>query len=168
MKLLFLITLLVTYLCLNSAQKGPIAPGPFVLKPGIIRATITSLNLTILNIPRGGAIIQPLEPIDNTNLVTFTITITGQACDVFDPLVFSYRPLVVGGHPIVMSLPTGFFYYSTGCGGVQTAINLAHLERWVIVFRWDGQKFVNDVDLCPSLFVPSPGGGGLITKYRNY
>lgn len=143
------------------AQNGPIAPGPYVLKPGIIRPTISTLNITYLNIPRGGAIVKPVLPINNALDVEFAVVITGQACDINDPLVLMYQPLFTDGESgsVIMTLPSDFFYYATDCGGEDTTIDLSTMERWVLSFRWDGQKFVNAEEACPPVPPPAPPVG---------
>ncbi len=144
--LIFLVLVVATIFSV-SAHVTIIPPGPYVLKPGIIRATIDELNITTLNIPRGGAIIQPLLPVNNSDDVTFSLNVTGQACDIYDPLILMYERLDPESGLITMTLPDDFFYL-TLCGVQATEVELASLERWVIQLHWDGEKFVNTDDSC--------------------
>lgn len=149
MKITFLITLVAL---IGLSTLAPMVAGAnwnnsFVQKPGIIRATIANGVSNVL-IPRGGAIIQPVFPLDNSDgALPFTLTVKGQACAVGDPLILMYRPAVVTSPAIVMTLPQPFFNI-TECGVPATTIDLATRARWVLTFIWDGEKFVAQQDIC--------------------
>src|SRR6185436_5737099 len=112
----------VVLLCLLIAAQAIQLPGPYVHKPGIIIPTINSLNETHLNIPRGGAIIRPVAPINNTDEVATSFIIDGQACDIGDPLTFYYGVLDTEGSNILLTFPTDLFNLVLCCGVDDTII----------------------------------------------
>ncbi len=144
-----IVIVVVSLLSLVSAINF-IPQGPYILKPGIIRAANSALNITTLNIPRGGAIVKPLRPIDNSIAnVNITLQVNGEACQINDPLVFIYQVTdPEGDFNATLTFPEEFFYLITCGGGPVTSLELSLLERWVIQFRWDGDRFTNTDDTC--------------------
>jgi len=116
------------------------------MSPGIIRATIAD-GVSIIGVPQGGAIVQPLLSLNNTGALPFTLTVKGQACRVNDPLILMYRIDDPEGAAVIMTLPAPFFYV-TECGAAVTTIDLSLRARWVLEFKWDGERFVAQQDAC--------------------
>src|SRR5690348_4069733 len=111
----FLTLLIIVTLALLACGQPIRHPGPFILKPGIFRATATS-NITRLNVPDGGMIVQPVANVNNNAAeVNITFVITGQACELNDPLIFMYQPDDVNGNAITLYFPSEFFFF-TQCG----------------------------------------------------
>jgi hypothetical protein len=131
------VILLVLALSAIAIAVMPLRSDPKVIHPSNLNGTVQ------LNIHRGGAIVQPLLPINNSvNTVNITFNITGQACDLDDPLVFFYRPLFTNGSTVLLVFPSDFFFLNGCCGNITTLI-LNNSERWNIQFAWDGRKFVS-------------------------
>ncbi len=155
---------LIAIISLCSLAPQPVAGldwnNSFVQKPGIIRAIVVD-GISKIGVPRGGAIVQPVFPLASS--ISFTLTVTGQACAVGDPLILMYRlPVIIPSPPtglvtkkrmvsvpadIILTLPATFFYL-TECGVAATTIDLTTRDRWVLTFIWDGERFVAQQDVC--------------------
>lgn len=119
--------------------------------PGIIRPPDPDEDGNVhLKIPRGGAIIQPLLPINNSiDAVEITFVIDGQACDVNDPLIFLYRTRNFGGQDIILSFTDPLFNLY-GCCSAFTTVNMAAYGEWNLRAFWNGYHFTNEIipDCC--------------------
>jgi len=85
--------------------------------------------------------------IDNTSSsVNFTIDAYTPSASLGDKVTLMFKPSVVGGNQIHMTLSNDFYY--TSCGDLNTSENLQNLQRWVFNFTFDGEKYVNTKDNC--------------------
>jgi hypothetical protein len=143
MNRLCLFTLAITLLFLSAVWGAS--------KPGIIRPVPDSNGNVYLKIPQGGAIIKPQVPVNNTEAVTLTFIILGQACDLNDPLIFYYDVLDTNGADAILSFPADFFYLHACCGGRASSLNLLDLGNFSIHTTWNGNTFTDDIvpGCCP-------------------
>jgi len=112
--------------------------------PGIIRPIPDESGNVHLKIPRGGAVVQPLKPINNSVSISMNMVIDGQACEVNDPLIFYYKVLNIESGSVVLSFPSNFFFIPGCCSGSIDNINIANYARWSLRTRWDGERFIED------------------------
>ncbi len=137
---------ILIFATLASSQRI-IPNGPYLLHPQLIRPVIVS-NVTKLLVPRGGAYVQPLRPIDNSiGDVTINLTVGGEACELGDPLVLFFEVTTTGdgAFPVVVNFINAFYF--SPCGELETSTDLSVLQRWAIPFLWDGTNFVS-TDIC--------------------
>jgi hypothetical protein len=78
--------------------------------------------------------------------INFTIDADISLASLGDKVTLMFKPSVVNGNQIQMTLSNDFYY--TACGNVNTTQNLQNLERWVFNFTFDGEKYVCTKDIC--------------------
>ena len=78
--------------------------------------------------------------------VNFTIDADISLASLGDKITLMFKPSVVNGNLIRMTLSSDFYY--TTCGDFNTHENLQNLERWVFNFTFDGEKYVCTIDNC--------------------
>jgi hypothetical protein len=148
----YLSFLLVLCVLFSIVVAFDIEPVKYVTKPGIIRPRLNNGGNTTLNIPRGGAIVQPVSALNNSVAqIDINFVITGQACDVGDPLVFYYSIVDDEAQNVLLRFPVDFFNL-VQCCGPDEIVNLVNYgtTRMNIMFTWDGRKFSNEpqLDCC--------------------
>jgi len=83
---------------------------------------------------------------NSTGNVNFTIGANTTFASLNDRVTLMFKPSVVEGNQIQMTLSDDFYY--TACGNSVTTQNLQNLERWVFIFTFDGEKYVCTKDIC--------------------
>jgi hypothetical protein len=135
MKGLIFVILLVTILSVYGLPK-----------PGVIRPVIDGLGDVHLKVPRGGAMVQPVSPINNTEEVEMTFVIDGQAVELNDPLIFFYSALLDSeSGSVILNFPTDTFWIHGTCGARITAADVVTYGAFNLHMYWDGQYFTNDL-----------------------
>lgn len=122
-----------------------VSPGPFATKSTTVRPSILNDVLKV-NAYEGGTVVFP-QPIDNTlSTVDFTLKIGANTAQVGDRLLIFIRAINPGGNTVTMNLDPIFFL--TFCGESSSSVTITDLERWELLFFWDGEKFVCTTDNC--------------------
>ena len=87
------------------------------------------------------------DTIDNSSqLITFTVNANTTSASIGDRVVLMFKISNPNSNDVDMYLGEQFYY--TACGGETTNRNIGSLERFVIEFIYDGEKYVNTYDNC--------------------
>lgn len=115
---------------------------------GVIRP-IPDINGDVhLKIPRGGAIVKPVAPINNSAQVTMSFVIDGQACDLNDPLIFYFDVVdTESGNDVILNFPSDFFLIHGCCGGSLSSVNVRYWGELNLRTYWDGNLFADETDV---------------------
>ena len=76
----------------------------------------------------------------------FTIDADTTLAQVNDRVVLMFKVTNAGGNTVTCNLSSDFYY--TRCGEYSTSFLISGLERMVIEFFYDGEKYVNTYDNC--------------------
>lgn len=110
----------------------------------LIRPTPDQSGNVNLYIPRGGAVVKPVSPMNTS--ITMTMIIAGQACDLNDPLIFMYdNDISPGSGLVIANFPSNSFYIHGCCAGSIGSFTLNVYQTWTLQTYWNGNKFVDNV-----------------------
>ena len=123
--------------------KNTLTEIPQVLLTDILKLSVTNSSVTLAPTKDSFIIISEVNVSSSGNIIN--VNVDSSKCSLGTNLTFFFKFVNNVDNNILLTFPSNF--YITKCGGPSNVFNLG-IERFVISFIFDGEKFVNTQDTC--------------------